>query len=115
MTRPGRHVVDLDAVRAHHQTAKETRTPVALWIAVTDVPVLLAEIDRVRSLLALTRAQHADLLAAARATVAAARDGEADPLYYIRDELNARGQLPSRHLHAAELLALAAAIREDGR
>jgi hypothetical protein len=115
MTRPGRHVVDLDAVRAHHHTAKETRTPVALWIAVTDVPVLLAEIDRVRSLLALTRAQHADLLAAARATVAAARDGEADPIYYIRDELSAREQLPPRHLHAVELLALAAAIREDGR
>jgi integrase len=85
-----RHVVDLDAVRAHHHTAKETRTSVALWIAVADVPVLLAEIDRFRSLLALNRAEHADLLAAARATVAAARDGEADPLYYIRDELAAR-------------------------
>jgi len=100
-------------VRAHHHTAKEARTPIALWTSVADVPVLLAEIGRLRSLLALGRAQYADLLAAARATVAAARDGEADPLYYIRDELAARGQLPPRHMHAAELLALATAIREQ--
>jgi len=112
---PARHAVDLDAIRAHHHTAKETRTPVAVWTAVTDIPVLLAETGRLRTLLALTRAQHADLLAAARATIAAARDGEPDPLYYIHDELNARGQLPPRHLHAAELLALAAAIHEDTR
>ena len=45
----------------------------------------------------------------------AARDGEADPLYYVRDELTARGQLPPRHLHPVELLAQAAAVREDRR
>jgi len=70
-------------------------------------PVLLAEIGRFRSLLALTRAQHADLLAAARAAIAAERDGEDDPLYYLRDELGARGQLPRRWMGPPELLALA--------
>ncbi len=33
---------------------------------------------------------RANLLAAMRATIAAHADGEPDPLYYLRDELNAR-------------------------
>jgi hypothetical protein len=100
-----RHTVDLDAARAHYYTAAESRTPLDLWLAVADIPVLLAEIRRARSLVTVGRARYADLLAAARATLAAHRDGEADPLYYLHDELNARGQLPPRHLHAADLLA----------
>jgi hypothetical protein len=32
----------------------------------------------------------ADMLAAARATLAAHADGERDPLWYLRDELGAR-------------------------
>lgn len=107
-THAPRPTVDLDAVRDHHRTAQEARTPVTLWIAVADIPVLLAEVHRGRSLLALTRAEHADLLAAARATLAADRDGETEPLYYLRDELAARGQLPPKHLRPVELLALAA-------
>jgi hypothetical protein len=99
-----RHTVDLDAARAHH-AATATGATDALWLAVADIPVLLAEIDRCRTLLALTRARHHDLLAAARATVAAYRDGEADPLWYVRDELAANGQLPPAHLHATALLA----------
>jgi hypothetical protein len=113
-THAPRHTVDLDAARAHHHTATDARTPAALWLAVADVPVLLAEIDRCRTLLALTRARHADLLAAARATLAAYRDGEADPLWYLRDELTAHGQQPPPGLHAAELLAQAGHA-EDGR
>ncbi len=89
------------------RTAEEARTPVTLWLAVADVPVLLAEVHRGRSLLALVRAEYADLLAAARATLAADRDGETDPLYYLRDELAARGQLPPKHLRPVELLAQA--------
>ncbi|HSV67561.1 MAG TPA: hypothetical protein VLJ59_16860 [Mycobacteriales bacterium] len=112
---PHRTVIDLEEVRAHHRTATAARTPVALWIAAADVPVLLAEIDRVRTLHALTRAHYADLLAAARATLAAHRDGEADPLFYLRDELAARGQLPPRHLHALELLALAVTLDGPGK
>jgi hypothetical protein len=103
--RAPRPTLDLDAVRTHLHDARARRVPVALWIAIADVPVLIAEIDRLRSLLALARAQYADLLAAARATIAAQRDGEADPLIYLRDELNAHGQLLNRDMHAAELLA----------
>ena len=33
--------------------------------------------------------RHANALAAMRATIGAQRDGEPDPLYYIRDELSA--------------------------
>lgn len=73
-------------------------TPVRLWHAVSDIPVLLAELSRVRELLALVRVMHANLLAAARATIAAARDGEPDPMYYLRDELDAHDQLPADYL-----------------
>lgn len=110
-----RNIVDLEEVRGHYRAATHTRTPVALWIAVADIPVLLTEINRVRSMHALTRAQYADLLAAARATLAAHRDGEADPLFYLRDELAAHGQLPPKHLHALELLALATVLAEERR
>jgi hypothetical protein len=34
-----------------------------------------------------------NLLAAAKATLSAHADGEDDPLYYLRDELRAQGQL----------------------
>ena len=98
-------LVNLEAVRNHFHQACQSRTPVRLWHAVADIPVLLAELSRLRSLLALVRAMHANLLAAARATIAATRDGEADSMYYLRDELDAHDQLPPDHLHAAELLA----------
>jgi hypothetical protein len=55
----------------------------------------------------LARVRHADLQAAARASVAAERDGEHDPLWYVRDELAANGKLPPRWLNAADLLILA--------
>jgi hypothetical protein len=38
--------------------------------------------------------RYANLLAAARATLSAEQDGEADPLWYLRDELRATGHLP---------------------
>jgi hypothetical protein len=103
--RAPRPPLDLDAVRAHLHEARAARVPSVLWVVVADVPLLLAEIDRLRSLLALARAQHANLLAAARATLAADRDGEADPLLYVRDELAEHGQLAARHLHPGRLLA----------
>ncbi|MGH3990976.1 MAG: hypothetical protein ACRDSN_00765 [Pseudonocardiaceae bacterium] len=49
---------------------------------------------RLRRALAALRMRHANLLAAARATLTAARDGEAGPLAYLVDELAAHGQLP---------------------
>ena len=42
----------------------------------------------------IVRRRYHDLVAAARATLAAATDGEPDPLYYLRDELTATDHLP---------------------
>ena len=56
---------------------------------------LSAEVTRLNAELAATQLNRANLLAAARATLAAYADGEADPLYYVRDELDAR-QMPSQ-------------------
>jgi predicted DNA-binding ribbon-helix-helix protein len=58
--------------------------------ALADVPALGAVIGRLAAELADTRMDRANLLAAMRATIAAYADGEADPLYYLRDELAAR-------------------------
>jgi hypothetical protein len=98
--RAPRPTLDLSAVRAHLHDACSLRSPALLWIVVADVPVLLAEIDRLHSLTRLSRGQYADLLAAARATLSADRDGEAEPLCYLRDELDANSSLPGRHTRA---------------
>jgi hypothetical protein len=58
--------------------------------ALADVPALGAVIERLTAELAETRMDRANLLAAVQATINAHADGEADPLYYLRDELNAR-------------------------
>ncbi len=63
--------------------------------ALADVPAALAELGRVRAELEAVRLDRANLLAAMRATVGAHADGEPDPLYYLRDELDAR-QVPSQ-------------------
>ncbi|MGH3978101.1 MAG: hypothetical protein ACRDRZ_03705 [Pseudonocardiaceae bacterium] len=54
----------------------------------------LLQIARQRRALASLRMHHANLLAAARATLTAARDGDTHPLAYLIDELTAQGQLP---------------------
>jgi len=59
-----------------------------------DAPALAVEITRLRAELADTRLDRANLLAAARAVITAHLDGEPDPLAYLRDELQARGQPP---------------------
>lgn len=64
--------------------------------ALADVPALGAVIGRLAAQLADTRMDRANLLAAMRATIAAQADGEPDPLYYLRDELDAhQGHSPS--------------------
>ncbi|PRY30888.1 hypothetical protein [Pseudosporangium ferrugineum] len=80
-----RPTVDQEAVLTHLRAAHRQPTPVALWTAIADVPVLLAEIERLAHLLSRTRWDFADLLAAARATLAAHDEGEHDPLTYLRD------------------------------
>jgi len=59
-------------------------------------PVTRSEIVRYAGLILAMLRRYQDLVAAARATLAAADDGEVDPLYYVRDELRAQGQLPDR-------------------
>jgi hypothetical protein len=79
--------VDQEAVRTHLHAAINRRTLYTLWTAVADIPVLLAELRRHQSLLTWARTEYANLLAAAHATLAADRDGEPDPLFYLRDEV----------------------------
>lgn len=71
------------------------------------VPVKRTSPDLATQELSLLRADYGDLLAHARAAVAAARDGEADPLGYLRDTLAEHGQLPGPDQHPSELLAYA--------
>jgi hypothetical protein len=63
--------------------------------ALTDNLTLSANVIQLGTELASARLDIANLLAAARATLAAYADGEADPLYYLRDELSAR-QMPAQ-------------------
>lgn len=79
--------LDQEAVRTHFRTALRYRTPIAMWTAIADIPVLLAELDRVLTLLTCARIDTANLLAAARATLTAVDDSEPDPLMYLRDEV----------------------------
>ena len=58
------------------------------------IPVLASQVSRLRERLANALTDLGNLTAAARATLGAHRDGETDPLYYLRDELQAQGQLP---------------------
>jgi hypothetical protein len=62
--------------------------------------------EAVRTRLALTRAAYAELLACARAAVAAERDHAPDPLAYVRGVLAEHGQLPPDGMRPAQLLAL---------
>src|SRR5450631_1597315 len=63
--------------------------------ALTDTLTLAEEISRQRTDLAAARLDRANLLAAIRAALAAHRDGEADPLAYLRDELDDRASRPT--------------------
>ncbi len=54
-----------------------------------DTVVLLIEAIRLRDALTIARLESANRLAAIRAAMHAAAEGEADPLAYLRDELPA--------------------------
>lgn len=72
-------------------TATPTLSPAwqTLATALADALDLAAEVERLSADLAAARLAHANAHAAMRATLAAQNDGEADPLYYLRDELYA--------------------------
>ena len=73
------------------EVAKAANALRALTTALDTVPRLCAEIGRLRARLARTLTDLHNLIAAARATLGAHVDGEDDPLYYLRDELDAQG------------------------
>ncbi|WP_132507983.1 hypothetical protein [Nonomuraea diastatica] len=58
--------------------------------ALDDIDALIDEVTGLRAELSSVRYQRANALAAMRATLAADRDGDDDPLYYVRDELHAQ-------------------------
>ena len=62
--------------------------------ALNDTAALSAEISRLSAELEDTRLDRANLLAAMRATLAAHADGEPDPMWYLRDALDAPETLP---------------------
>jgi hypothetical protein len=93
--------IDIPEVMSRNQVARDvlagfgstTPTLSAAWqhidAALTDAQDLATEVTRLSVELAAARLWHANALAAMRATIGAQRDGEPDPLYYIRDELSA--------------------------
>jgi hypothetical protein len=59
--------------------------------ALSDTSALTAEIEHLRARLTTSRLDRANLAAAGRATITAYRNGESDPLAYLRDELHNQG------------------------
>jgi hypothetical protein len=88
---------DLQEVANRHDTA--TAVIDTLGRALDTIPLLSAEVARFRRRLAASLNDFNNLLAAARATLNAHADGEEDPLFYLRDELTAQGQLRAEQRH----------------
>ncbi len=98
--------IDIPEVMSRNQAARDivsgfasaAPTLSAAWLhiqaALADARYLASELTRLSTELANARLWHANALAAMRATIGAQRDGELDPLYYIRDELSASQDLP---------------------
>jgi hypothetical protein len=59
--------------------------------ALADTPALTAQITNLRARISDCRLDRANLAAAGRATITAHHNGDADPLCYLRDELEAQG------------------------
>ena len=88
---------NLQEVASRHDTAAAVIDK--LGRALDTIPLLSAEITRLRRRLTTTLSDLNNLLAAAKATLSAHTDGEEDPLYYLRDELTAQGQLRAEQRH----------------
>ena len=86
-------------ILAGFATAAPTRAPApgAIRAALADARDLAAEVARLSAGLAAARLDRANALAAMRAALAANRDGEPDPLSYLRDELHAAQNAPESH------------------
>ena len=88
---------NLQEVASRHDTAAAVIDK--LGRALDTIPLLSAEITRLRRRLTTTLGDLNNLLAAAKATLSAHTDGEEDPLYYLRDELTAQGHLRAEQRH----------------
>ena len=100
---PASSRIHLQEVNARADTAQHIVTGFSrampnladLWQQLThslsDIPILTAEMARLQAELIRTRLDRANLAAAARATIAACRNGDRDPLSYLHDELEAQG------------------------
>ena len=88
---------DLQEVANRHDTA--TAVVDTLGQALDAIPLLSAEITRLRRRLAASLNDFNNLVAAAKATLSAHADGEEDPLFYLSDELTAQGQLRAEQRH----------------
>ena len=86
---------DLQEVARQHDQATSAMGKLAE--ALETIPRLCAEIGRLRVRPARILTDLHNLIAAARATLGAHADGEPDALYYLRDELDAQGQLPPQY------------------
>jgi hypothetical protein len=87
-------VIDIPEVMSRNMAARDIVSGFAsamptLSVAWHHLQAALADTRDLAAELAAARLHHANALAAMRATIGAQRDGEPDPLYYIRDELSA--------------------------
>ncbi len=77
--------------------SQATPTLAELWKyidhSLSDVPILATEINRLNGQLRAVRLERANLAAASRAALAASREGDPDPLSFLRAELAAQGFL----------------------
>jgi hypothetical protein len=106
VTHPPRDPINLQEVTTRTTTARHVVAGFSaalpalaeLWdvvdSALADTAALAAEFRRLTAELRAVRLDCANLLAAGRAVLTAQHDGEPDPLFYLRDELSARSQLP---------------------
>lgn len=81
---------DLDGIRARLAGTSGVGTDTAHEIAAT----LLTELEHTRMRESVLRVEHANLLAAARAALAASDEGDTAPLFYLEDEVGQQGQRP---------------------
>jgi hypothetical protein len=87
-SRPVQLQVNLAVVQGHYEAAVRlhfrSRSRAAQYAAIRDIPFLLSEIERLFTLLAEVRIRHANLRAAALATMSAFDAYETDPLSHLR-------------------------------
>jgi hypothetical protein len=100
---PKSRIIDLQEAKLRNITAREivaivseSITPLSRqWeyinAALSDTPRLISEINLLRAEIDSQRLVRANLVAAVRATLTAQREGEPDPFWYLRDELDAQG------------------------